>query len=339
MKATSAAVKSAILTLTCLAGLSALAGTTQRIIWQASNAGRAIAISADGQLILTGMQARHTSDGSLLRTFQIGYSGTSVNSNAFSRDGKLVAFGIQSFNRNLLLFAVDGTKLAGPISAHNNGTSCVAFSPNGELLASGGRDGTVKLWHLPDMTLLRTLNGGVGYRPRVSSLLFSNDGETLVLGSQGGVLQYRVSDGQFLRQLTAVNTLSLALSSDGTTMVSGSDEIDQNGQCTDCTIKGWNPQDGSPLGTIPGNNNGVTALAFSPDRQEIAAGAGDRTYGGSIRFFSASTGQLQSTWFQDANNPSSYVTSVAYSPFGRMIAYARADGVVIAAFDRFVTGR
>jgi WD40 repeat protein len=318
-----------------LVGGTTGAETPQKVIWQAA-ASRAIAISPDAQLMLTGMQVRHTSNGSLVRTFQTGYSGGSAGAVAFSPDGKLAALGILAFNRNLFLFRVaDGVKLAGPLSAHNNGTTCVAFSPNGQLLATGGRDGTVKLWHLPEMTLVRTVNGGVGYRPRVFAVLFSKDSSTLVLGGQGGVLQFRVSDGQLLRQLTTVDTISLALSPDGWLLVSGSNQIDQYGQCTDCTIKGWQMSTGALVGTIPGNNNGVTSLAFSPDRTELAAGSGDRVYSGSVRFISMSNGQVVGTWLEDPNNASSYVTSVAYAPFGNTIAYARADGMVIVSFDPF----
>ncbi|MFP5247203.1 MAG: WD40 repeat domain-containing protein, partial [Thermoanaerobaculia bacterium] len=89
------------------------------------------------------------------------------------------------------------------------------------------------------------------------------------------------------------------------------------------------------LRTIPGNNNGVTSVAFSPDQGEIAAGAGDREYNGSVRFFSVSTGQLLGIWLQDPNNPSSYVTTVVYGPFGRSFAYARADTLVTLAWNPF----
>jgi|GEM_PF-5090906 len=113
-------------------GSFAIAATPQSIIWQAT-ASKSIAISPDAQLMLTGIQLRHTSDGAILRTFQSGYSAGSVSADAFSADGKLAAIGIQSFNRNLFVFRVaDGVKIAGPISAHNNGTTCVAFSPNGQ---------------------------------------------------------------------------------------------------------------------------------------------------------------------------------------------------------------
>ncbi len=300
--------------------------------WQV-NAGKAVAFSPDAQLILTGTQLRYTGSGSLIRTFQTGYaSSTSANAGSFSPDGTLAALGFQAFNRNLFLFRVaDGVKLAGPISAHNNGTTCVAFSPTAPLLASGGADGTVKLWHLPDMTLIRTLNGGVGYRPRIFAVLFSKDGTTLALGGQGGVLQYRVSNGQLLRQLTDVSTLSLALSANGAVLASGSNRIDQYGQCTDCSIKIWRMTDGLLWATIPGNNNGVKSLAFSPDQGELAVGAGDRVYSGSVRFISMTTGQVTESWLQDPNNGSSYVTSVAYAPFGQQFAYARADGLVTAA--------
>ena len=318
----------------CVCG-TALAATQENIIWQV-NASRAIAISSDAQFILTGIQLRYTSSGSLIRTFQFGYtSGSRVNAVAFSPDGKLAAFGIQAYNQNLFLMRVaDGVKLAGPLSPHNNGTTTVAFSSDPRYLLTGGRDGTAKIWHLPEMTLLRTYNGGVGYRPRVFAVLFSKDGSTIAVAGQGGVVMYRL-DGQLVRQLTSVSTISLALSPDGQILATGSNQIDQYGQCTDCTIKLWRMSDGALLRTIPGNNNGVTSLAFSPDQGELAAGAGDRVYNGSVRFFSVSTGQLLGTFLQDPNNSGSYVTGVAYAPFGRMFAYARADDRVRAGFDPF----
>lgn len=333
MNATS---KLTILSLATLLVCSAAIGQTpQRIIWMAK-ASRTIAVSPDAQLMLTGIQLRNTASGSIVRTFSFGYSGSSVDANAFSPDGKLAAIGIQSYTRNLFVFRVaDGVKIAGPITAHYNGTTSIAFSPNGQLLVTGGRDGTAKIWRLSDMTLLYTLDGGVDYRPRVFAVLFSKDGSTVVLGGQGGVLQYRVSDGQRVRQFTTVSTLSLALSPDGRYLASGSNRIDQYGQCIDCSIKGWVMADGSVLGAHAGNNNGVTALAWSPDGGQVAAGSGDRQYNGSVRFISTTNAQLLGTWFQDPNNPSSYVTCVAYAPFGNLFAYARADGMVIAATDPF----
>ncbi|MEN3332958.1 MAG: hypothetical protein V7641_2323 [Blastocatellia bacterium] len=300
------------------------------IVWQAQ-AGPAIAFSSDGQILVAGNQLRLAADGTLIHTLTMPRVGNGINTVAISNDGQYVAIGIQSFNQNLHLYnAPTGTLIQGRISAHNNGTTSVAFSPDSQTLASGGRDGTAKLWHLPDMTLIQTLNGGVGYRARIFAVAFSNDGQLLALGGQAGVLIFRVADGTLVRALSpAVSTLCLAFSPDGQTLAAGSDAIDQYGQCTDCTIKMWRVSDGALLRTIAGGNNGIIAIAFSPDQQVIAAGSGDSTYDGVVRFWRVADGTL----LRSFNQTGSYVTDVAYSPDGSLFSFARVDGLVVVAHN------
>lgn len=319
--------------LLCLALAEAvLAQNGPNIVWQADHSGKAVAFSSDGQLLLSGTNLWRASDGKNIRTFVLPYNGSGVNAVALSPDGQFAAIGIQAFNQNLDLFRVaDGALIRGRVTAHNNGTTSVAISPDGQLLASGGRDGTAKIWHLPDLTLVRTLNGGVGYQARVFAVLFSLDGQILAVGGQGGVQLFRVSDGTLIRALNgSSSTLSLAISSDDQFIAAGSNLIDQNGQCTDCSIKTWRVSDGALLQSIDGNNNGVISIAFSPDQQLIMAGSGDRVYEGVVRFFRRSDGALIRSFYQDPNN-GSYITSVAYSPDGSVFAFARADGLLVVA--------
>jgi WD40 repeat protein len=63
---------------------------------------------------------------------------------------------------------------------HQDKIYTVAFSPAGQLLASGSNDQTVKLWHAETGKYLDTLTG---HSNRIYSLAFSPDGQLLASGS------------------------------------------------------------------------------------------------------------------------------------------------------------
>lgn len=300
-----------------------------KIIWQTNTGGSVLAYSANGQLLLTGTRLFSAADGTFIRNFVLPYNGGGPNSVALSPDEQYAAIGIQGFNQNLDLFRVaDGALLAGRITAHSNGTTSVTFSPNGQLLATGGRDGTAKLWHVPDMTLLRTLNGGAGYRPRVFAVAFTGDGSMLAVGGQGGVVFYRVADGELVRELVgAASTGTLAISPDSQFLANGTDQIDQQGQCADCAVKTWRIADGALLQIIDAENNSPVSIAFSPDGRVIAAGSEDRVAGdGLLRFWRTLDGALLQSFNVANDNPNiSYVTGIAYSPDGNFLAFASVD--------------
>ena len=67
------------------------------------------------------------------------------------------------------------------LTGHESAVDCVAISPDGQTLASGSSDQTIKLWNLKTGDLLCTLTGHKG---SVWSVAFSPDGQMLASSSE-----------------------------------------------------------------------------------------------------------------------------------------------------------
>src|SRR5262249_9436774 len=103
---------------------------------------------------------------------------------------------------------------------HAGWVSAVAFSPDGQLVATASADQTAKLWSSSSQKLLRTFKG---HTDGVNSVRFSKDGKSLATGSSDGTVRIwdaAEADEDVLRgHHGAVNRL--AFSPDGTLLATG----------------------------------------------------------------------------------------------------------------------
>ena len=111
---------------------------------------------------------------------------------------------------------------------HWDQATCVAYSPDGKVLATAGMDGLVKLWAMPSRRLLHTL---IGHKAWVLSVAFSPDGLVLASSSFDGTARlWDPNTGKELRALDGGQGLlwDAAFSPDGRTLATpGAGQDDQ----------------------------------------------------------------------------------------------------------------
>jgi len=184
---------------------------------------------------------------------------------------------------------------------------CVAFSPDGKLLASSGRDNVVRIWEADTGKELRRCLGHTG--DEVYHVAFSSDGKTLAsCGADGTIRLWEVTTAKELVQFQYNNGIALDFSPDGKTLAWGSGG----------TVHLWDLATRKELTTLQGpKGNQVMArsLAFSPDGKQLASAFSLVNPGSMAIVWDVATGK-EVRRFEDPKQQT-MIDSVCFSPDGQ----------------------
>ncbi|MFW9844381.1 MAG: hypothetical protein ACFFEV_07385 [Candidatus Thorarchaeota archaeon] len=184
---------------------------------------------------------------------------------AMNRVGRMFAAALQ--DRSIRLYAAEEADEMQNMQDEFLSTS-LAFSPKGDIVASGTVERVVKLWDIRSGECVGTLEG---HTYPVLSLAFSPDGDQLVSGSgDTSLIIWDMENQSQIRQMKGHGFYVVTVDWDpnGNRIVSGS---------VDANICEWDSNNGEMLARHTEHRTAVREVRFSPDGSKMVSGSSDLT--------------------------------------------------------------
>lgn len=204
----------------------------------------------------------------------------------------------------------DPTLIEPLVAAAASPCNSVAWSPDGQWLASGHNDGKVYLWEVAKGHEIRRFRD---HRDVISSIVFAPDGRHLYAGSfDRTVCLWEIATGEMQRFTGPRDRIrQLALSPDGKLLAAAA---------FDWAVWLWHSTSSEVHQVLEGHQLGVNSVAFSPDGNYLASASFDRQ----VRLWQVADGRC----LMVLEGHEDSVSGVLFSPDGRTLVSCGFDQVL-----------
>ena len=235
-----------------------------------------------------------------------------VTAVAYSPDGNEVAIAADMFGR-FFTYDIRVSKELNYFDGmeHQSPVCSIMYSPQGDRLASGSNDHTVREWSRESAKCLQVFRG---HNSGVTSVAYAPDGDKLASASHDKTIRvWSISSGEclhlFEEHTSIVWSVAFAPHEDMLASVSA-----------DGTVRLWSTESGKCQQVIDSETSSVKTVAYAPREAMLAYGGLD----GIVRVLSTESGVC----LQVFEGHTKAVLSIAYSPQGDKLASGSADGAV-----------